>query len=207
VIEQALSKLPGVVASASFPSRSLRVEFDRTQCARCQRSCGGWDTLGTAHPPGGPIAVAPRPPRKMIQRATDLILTHHKLAMAAAGAILLLGAVITRAADGPAALRYVLVACGFVIAGWYTAIDAFQVLRQLRFDIDVLMFAAAFGARGAGHFEEGALLLVLFAFGGAGEELAIDKARKAIEALAKLAPRPRRCATTTAASGSCASRT
>src|SRR4051794_37114363 len=33
LIEAALGKLPGVVASASFPSRSLRVEFDRTQCA------------------------------------------------------------------------------------------------------------------------------------------------------------------------------
>src|SRR5438477_12153902 len=33
VIEAALAKLPGVVASASFASRSLRVEFDRTQCA------------------------------------------------------------------------------------------------------------------------------------------------------------------------------
>src|SRR5439155_4540952 len=33
LIESALAKLPGVVASASFASRSLRVEFDRTQCA------------------------------------------------------------------------------------------------------------------------------------------------------------------------------
>src|SRR5207244_123837 len=74
------------------------------------------------------------------------------------------------------------------LAGWYTAIDTFQVLRQFKFDIDVLMFAAAFGASALGHYEEGALLLVLFAFGGAGEELAIDRARQAIEALSKLAP-------------------
>ena len=33
VIESALAKLPGVTASASFASRSLRVEFDRRQCA------------------------------------------------------------------------------------------------------------------------------------------------------------------------------
>jgi Zn2+/Cd2+-exporting ATPase len=85
-------------------------------------------------------------------------------------------------------LRYLLVGSGFVIAGWYTAIDTFRVLRELKFDIDVLMFAAAFGAAALGHYEEGALLLVLFALGGAGEELAMDRARKAIEALAKLAP-------------------
>ena len=33
VIEAALAKLPGVDASASFASRSLRVEFDRSTCA------------------------------------------------------------------------------------------------------------------------------------------------------------------------------
>ena len=33
LIESALAKLPGVVASASYGSHSLRVEFDRTQCA------------------------------------------------------------------------------------------------------------------------------------------------------------------------------
>src|SRR4051812_41790332 len=32
-IEAALAKMPGVVASASFASRSLRIEFDRERCA------------------------------------------------------------------------------------------------------------------------------------------------------------------------------
>jgi cation transport ATPase len=50
------------------------------------------------------------------------------------------------------------------------------------------MFAAAIGAAALGKFEEGAFLLVLFALGGAGEEIAMDRARRAIEALAKLAP-------------------
>src|SRR5207249_2884090 len=118
----------------------------------------------------------------------ELVITNHKLAMAIIGGLLLLAAVVTRALDGPPALRFACVFAGFVIAGWYTAIDTFHVLRQFRFDIDVLMFAAAFGAAALGHYEEGALLLVLFALGGAGEELAMDRARKAIEALAKLAP-------------------
>src|SRR5205085_8781610 len=118
----------------------------------------------------------------------ELIITHHKLAMAIAGGLLLLAAVTIRFTDGPPALRYFSVFAGFIIAGWFTAIDTFRVLRQFKFDIDVLMFAAAFGAAALGHYEEGALLLVLFAFGGAGEELAIDRARKAIEALSKLAP-------------------
>jgi len=187
MIESALAKLPGVVASASFASRSLRVEFDRTQCA-LPEIARRLDELGLRLRPGGPVKPQATKDRKSLERLRELILTHHKLAMAAAGAILLIAAVLTRALDGPPPLRYALVAAGFVIAGWYTAIDTFQVLRRFQFDIDVLMFAAAFGAAALGHYEEGALLLVLFAFGGAGEELAIDKARKAIEALGKLAP-------------------
>jgi Cd2+/Zn2+-exporting ATPase len=187
VIETALARLPGVVASASFASRSLRIEFDRTQCA-LPEIVRRLDALGLRVRPGGPRAASRAPDAKSLARLKALILTHHKLAMAAAGAILLIAAVLTRWLDGPPPLRYALVAAGFVIAGWYTAIDTVQVLRRFQFDIDVLMFAAAFGAAALGHYEEGALLLVLFAFGGAGEELAIDKARQAIEALAKLAP-------------------
>ncbi|MEA2710236.1 MAG: Zn2+/Cd2+-exporting ATPase, partial [Phycisphaerales bacterium] len=188
-IEAALAKLPGVVASASFASRSLRVEFDRTQCA-LPEIARRLDALGFRLRPGGPAMAKPQAAndRKSLDRLKELILTHHKLAMAATGAILLLAAVLTRWLDGPPPLRYLFVAAGFVVAGWYTAIDTFQVLRRFQFDIDVLMFAAAFGAAALGYYEEGALLLVLFAFGGAGEELAIDKARQAIAALAKLAP-------------------
>ena len=105
-----------------------------------------------------------------------------QMATAVAGLFLLLGAWSCKVFHGPPELRYVLVAGAFVIAGWYTAIDTARILLQFKFDIDVLMFAAAFGAASLGHYEEGAFLLVLFAFGGAGEELAMDKARRAIEA-------------------------
>ena len=187
LIETALSRLPGVAASASFASRSLRVEFDRSQCA-LPEIVRRLDELGLRVRAGGPLAVSPPADRKSIERFRELVLTHHKLAMAIVGALLLIVAVLTRFLDGPPALRYAAVFAGFIIAGWYTAIDTFHVLREFKFDIDVLMFAAAFGAAALGHYEEGVLLLVLFAFGGAGEELAIDRARHAIEALAKLAP-------------------
>ena len=188
VIESALAKLPGVVASASFASKSLRVEFDREQCA-LPEIARRLDSLGLKLRPGGPIKAPPAPAtRKSIERLRDLLLVHHKLAMAIVGGLLILVAFLVHTFGGPPALRYACVFAGFILAGWYTAIDTFHVLREFKFDIDVLMFAAAFGASALGHFEEGGLLLVLFALGGAGEELAIDKARKAIEALSKLAP-------------------
>src|SRR4051812_8168641 len=163
-VESALAKLPGVVGSASFAARTLRVEFDRNQCA-LPEIARRLDQLGYHIRPGGPkkpadqkIVTAP----SAYLRCVTLIRSHHKVAMAIVGALMLLGAVLTRAFDGPTALRYALVAGGFVLAGWYTAVDTFRVLREFRFDIDVLMFAAAFGAAAIGRYEEGAFLLVLF---------------------------------------------
>ena len=192
-IEAALGRLPGVVASASFASRSLRVEFDRRQCA-LPEIVRRLDGLGMRLRQGGPVKpVAPSRAgasrwRQTARRWLDRAVEYHKLSLAILGGALLLAAVVVRLADGPALLRYAFVAASALVAGWYTARDTFLVLRQFRFDIDVLMFAAAFGAALLGHFEEGAFLLVLFALGGAGEELAMDRARSAIEALAKLAP-------------------
>jgi Cd2+/Zn2+-exporting ATPase len=192
LIESTIAKLPGIVGvTASFPSHSVRVEFDRNRCA-LPEIASRLDRLGfRIRPPGSSSAIATEAKaaaKTRKRRLQELAIEHHKIAMAIAGALLLLVAVITKFSHGPAALRYVCVGAGFVLAGWFTAIDTFHVLRQFRFDIDVLMFAAAFGAAALGHYEEGCFLLVLFAFGGAGEELAMDRARRAIEALAKLAP-------------------
>jgi len=187
-IESALSRLPGVAASASFASRSLRVDFDRNRCA-LPEIVRRLDELGYRLIPGGPPkAVARAGQASAVQRFGRLLLEHRELLTAIVGAALLLSAVVVRLSGGPGSLHTGLVIASFVIAGWYTALDTLHTLRLLRFDIDVLMFAAAFGAALIGHVEEGALLLVLFAFGGAGEELAMDRARRAIAALAKLAP-------------------
>ncbi len=90
--------------------------------------------------------------------------------------------------DGPQPIRIGLLIVSYILGGWFPSHDMIATLRRFRVDIDVLMFAAAFGAASLGHFEEGALLLFLFSLGGAGERLAMDHARNAIDALAKLAP-------------------
>src|SRR4051812_44920306 len=81
-IEAALAKLPAVVASASFASKSLGVEFDRSRCA-LPEIARRLDEIGLRLRPGGP--VKPQvidPTRKNLQRLRELILAHHKLAMA-----------------------------------------------------------------------------------------------------------------------------
>ncbi len=64
-----------------------------------------------------------------------------------------------------------------------------QSLWAKRFDIDTLMLVAAMGAAALGEWAEGALLLFLFSLGHALEHSAMDRARRAIEALAELAPK------------------
>ena len=75
-----------------------------------------------------------------------------------------------------------------VFGGFFTLKEAFENLRKRRFEIDTLMLVAAIGAATLGQWAEGALLLFLFSIGHALEHYAMGRARRAIEALAKLAP-------------------
>lgn len=77
----------------------------------------------------------------------------------------------------------------FVLGGLFTVREAVENLRRGRLEIDTLMLVAAAGAASLGAWAEGALLLFLFALGHALEHHAMGKARRAIKALAVLAPR------------------
>src|SRR5206468_7443003 len=100
-IEASLAKLPGVKASASFASRSLRVEFDRTRCAMPE-IVRRLDDLGLRLRPGGPAPVATQPRANLWRRWSELAIEYHKLTVAIIGALLLLAAVITKFTHGPA---------------------------------------------------------------------------------------------------------
>ncbi len=66
--------------------------------------------------------------------------------------------------------------------------EAIGNLKRKRFEIDTLMLVAAAGAAALGAWAEGALLLFLFSLGHALEHYAMGRAKRAIEALAELAP-------------------
>ena len=86
-----------------------------------------------------------------------------------------------------AALTLYIVA--YFFGGFYTLREAIENLRLKRFEIDTLMLVAAAGAAALGAWAEGALLLFLFSLGHALEHYAMGRAKRAIEALAELAPR------------------
>ena len=77
----------------------------------------------------------------------------------------------------------------YVFGGFFTLREAIDNLRRGKFEIDTLMLVAAAGAAALGAFAEGALLLFLFSLGHALEHYAMGRAKRAIEALAALAPR------------------
>ncbi len=89
----------------------------------------------------------------------------------------------------PEWLPFGLFLVAYALGGWFTVGEAIGNLRRKRFEIDTLMLVAAAGAAALGAWAEGALLLFLFSLGHALEHYAMGRAKKAIEALAALAPR------------------
>jgi len=77
----------------------------------------------------------------------------------------------------------------FIPVGYEVGRQALGSVLQRHFDIDLLMVAAAFGAASLGHWAEGALLLFLFSLGHGLQERALERARRAVRALAELTPR------------------
>jgi Zn2+/Cd2+-exporting ATPase len=84
--------------------------------------------------------------------------------------------------------RYLFV-LAYLAGGYALATHAIPGLFRGRFDTDVLMLAAAAGAAVLGQWAEGAFLLFLFGLGHAGEHYALDRARRAVNALGALMPR------------------
>jgi Cd2+/Zn2+-exporting ATPase len=189
-IQAALNKLPGVTATISFASQTLRVEFDRRQCA-LPEIVRQLDRFGVHIKPGPAKTTRTPPHRDWITNARQWMVLARKqpdLVTAVLGGLCLIAAWLMHVTTGPDWLRFELLILSYILCGWRTTWIMLKSLRHLQFDIDLLMFAAAFGAASLGHYEEGALLLLLFALGGAGENLAMNKARSAITALAAIVP-------------------
>ncbi len=104
------------------------------------------------------------------------------------GVLLAAGWLIEVTESGPTWVPTALYVAAYYFGGYYTAKEALGNLRNKRFEIDTLMLVAAVGAAALGKWGEGALLLFLFSIGHALEGYAMGRARRAIEALAKLAP-------------------
>ena len=106
------------------------------------------------------------------------------------GGLLAIGFAIDKlVADAPGWSPTALYLAAYFFGGFFTVREAVDNLKQRKFEIDTLMLVAAAGAAALGAFAEGALLLFLFSLGHALEHYAMGRAKRAIEALAELAPK------------------
>ena len=75
-----------------------------------------------------------------------------------------------------------------VVSGYSIAKNALRAAVRLSLDMNFLMIIAAIGAFVIGHGEEGAAVLFLFYIAEYLEGYSVERARKGVEALVKLAP-------------------
>ena len=105
------------------------------------------------------------------------------------GAFLAVGFTIEKLVEsGPDWAPLACYVAAYFFGGFYTLKEAIDNARARKFKIDSLMLVAATGAAILGEFAEGALLLFLFSIGHALENYAMGRAKRAIDALAELAP-------------------
>lgn len=175
VIEHALGRLDGVLeAKVSYAAERLRLEYDSEKTSR-QAVARRLEALGY---------------RIVAEEAeAGWWAEHRELVFSLAAGALLLAGWLGSLAGAPYAVSLGFYLGVYACGGFFTLRDAVQSLRAKRFDIDTLMLVAAAGAAALGEWAEGALLLFLFSLGHALEHRAMDRARRAIEALADLAPK------------------
>jgi len=111
------------------------------------------------------------------------------LTVAVAGAALIIGFFGEKFFGLPPSVALAFYFLSYAAGGYDVAREALPALFHGKFDIDLLMIAAAAGAAILGEWEEGAFLLFLFSLGHAGEHYALDRARNAVGTLGKLMPR------------------
>ncbi len=128
-----------------------------------------------------PTNVEAAPPASMPMR-----FGRHQLAAIGSGVLLAAGAVIGNLELDW--LRDTLFIAAMLAAAADVVVDTGRQLLRGRLDVDLLMLLAAGGATLLGGFGEAAVLLFLFALGHALEDLALQRARGAIDALGTYAP-------------------
>ena len=204
-ISDALCALPGVVQASASSGGSVRVEYDRRMTTEeevlsalrklkvgIEKRVSADGHAGHDHGAGSHGAAEERHSSgdghdhshaNFLGPNTELIFA------LACGALLGIGFAIEKLIAGPPA--WLPTACymaAYFFGGFFTLREAIDNLRLKKFEIDTLMLVAAAGAAALGAWAEGALLLFLFSLGHALEHYAMGRAKKAIEALAKLAP-------------------
>lgn len=192
-IEKEIKTLPGVVEASLSPTGFLNVEFDReiVEYEKLQLAIDRIfqheriETLRGAKPAEVKKTASEKHEHEhhggILGERTELIFSF------LAGVLLAVGWVLSKFGFNQSLIIGVYL-FSYFFGGYFASKEAFENLKLKRLEIDSLMVLAAVGAAVLGEWPEGALLLTLFSLGHALEHFAMVRARKAVEALAELAP-------------------
>ncbi|MBO2945562.1 cadmium-translocating P-type ATPase [Paenibacillus sp. F411] len=86
-------------------------------------------------------------------------------------------------------ISVILYVISYTVGGWIKAKEGVETLIKERdLDVNLLMIAAALGAAAIGYWNEGAMLIFIFAMSGALESYTMERSRKDISSLMELQP-------------------
>ena len=205
LIEDVVARESGVIhAAVSFTARTVSVEYDaksvdRARLAEVVAGAGAMTDAGGAARPTeldhdhrdhelGRRGAKPAPAGEHAHRHDGPLGEHAELVFSVMCGALALGGWVGGRLGVPPLASTLAFWLAYAFGGWFTVKEAALAIRARRFEIDFLMLVAAGGAGALGEWFEGALLLFLFSLGHSLEGFAMGRARKAIEALAKMVP-------------------
>lgn len=191
-IEASLKGVAGVLAaSVNLPAQVVGIEFERARTSK-EKILEAVRALGYAAAetilPG---TTGSRDEAQRTQSAPGWFASNRELTLSLiAGALLLAGWVGERWLAFPQMVAISIFVLSYIFGGFDLVRHSVVAIRRSKFslDIDLLMLLAAVGAAALGEWAEGAFLIFLFSLAHALEHYALGRARKAIEALAELAP-------------------
>ncbi len=182
-IEYALGRMPGVLeANVAYAAERLFVEYDaeatspravekRVEALGFELEEPETGHACCSHSHGGGLAPKLEVPLSI-----------------AAGVVLAAGLAVEHLTGLPPVVPKVLYGAAAAAAGFFPVRGALTSVKLLKFDIETLTVLAAVGAAVLGAWFEAGLLLFLFSLGHALEHRALERARRAIDALGKLRP-------------------
>ncbi len=122
-------------------------------------------------------------------RPVNELWERHGAAMTTAGSAVLALLAWWTGTNGWGALEIALYVAAYVIGGYRKAWEGLQTLIQERdLDVDLLMIVAAVGAASIGYWQDGAILILIFALSGALEGYTMEKTNQDIRSIMKLRP-------------------
>jgi len=184
-IEKKAESIPGVRhASASFIGGVISVQFDQERIAEADLVQQLLDQGARVQP----WTHRQKPENPMARFFSWLTVRPLETALTFGTLLLIIGGWLAERLSAPHWIGMVCFTGAYMTGGIHGVQSAWNSLRHLTLDVDLLMILAALGAAYVGAPVEGGVLLFLFSLSHLLQHGAIDHARNAIHALMKLRP-------------------